>query len=199
MLRHIVLISAVLFSSSYSLGADIKKRLPTPSANSSSSQDVQDTQPTLKESVDWLKEKFVVYGGGETSSANLPPSSTKYEDIKFEGCSMSFVSTLIIGSPPGMSIKGANFKSETTFSFSDIDARSIKQTTRSMGISSISMMTKLNESRITSSKTSSLSTALVRESKNVVEFTVRDEEISKRMAKALERIATLCSTNKEKF
>lgn len=157
----------------------------------------QGEEPSIQETVAWLKEKFVAYGGGEISPGNIP-SSTKYDDIKFEGCSMSFVRTFLIGSPPGMSDKGGRFRSEVSFSFSDIDPQSITQST-ALGASNISMKTKESELRVAVSETSSISKDIKRESKDKVSFMVRDDEVSKRMAKAMLHLASQCSEKREAF
>lgn len=182
----------------YAISAEPNKQRQTTTARSPHSQELPDKQPSLQETTDWLKEKFVAYGGGEMSPGNIP-SSTKYEDIKFEGCSVSFVRTFVIGLPPGSKGEGGRFRSEISFSFSDIDPQSITQSTSNLGVSNISLKTKLNEPRIAISETSSISRDMKRESKDSVGFTLRDDEISKRMAKALAHMATLCYAKKESF
>lgn len=157
-----------------------------------------DKQPSIQETTDWLKEKFVAYGGGELVAGDMP-ATTKYEDIKFEGCSVSFVRTVVIGSPIGLKVGGGRFRSEISFSFSDIDPQSITQKKSGLGVSDIYLKTKRNEPRIAISETNSFSNKFTRESKDSVEFTLRDDEISKRMAKALAHMATFCSAKKEAF
>lgn len=156
----------------------------------------KESTPSIQETTDWLKEKFLAYGGGVMTQANI---TTKYDDIKFEGCSTSFVRTTILGPMPGSKGESGRFRSEISFSFADIDPQSITISYSSQNVNNISLKTNSNVPKVVVTETSSISRNAKTESKDGVSLTFRDNEISSRVVKALENMATLCSDKKEAF
>ena len=184
---------ALLGLSVISLAVEQKPRVARVISSDEPSQQKQ-ASPTLQETADWLKEKLVASAGGTFAPGGMV-SDQKYDNFKFEGCTVSFRSILRIKGTPGF-----EQDTETAFSLSDIDPASVDffRVEKTSGLLGVSMKTE-NASDKVSVKTLGRTVGQAVKQTSSVSITIPDEEIARRVAKAFQHSATLCRSRKEAF
>jgi len=179
--------------SSIAFSGDTKKQ-PSHPAVPAPAQTAISEGPSLSDTTAWILEKLSAYGGGSFQPPGpVPPAATKYEDIKIDGCSISFKSVVKIGTD-------ATYTSSISASLTDLDSGSVRVT--SGGPPSVEMKTEGLLEKVSVTAISLFRNSPPKETAkkgNSISFILNDPDISVRMVNAFRRAIDLCKNRKEAF
>ncbi|HEX5733364.1 MAG TPA: hypothetical protein VF131_11070 [Blastocatellia bacterium] len=159
------------------------KEKPAEEQKPAASQDA----PSLKETLDWLREKLEAEGGFDDKDSKI---STKFSSVMTEGCTLRYTMTTRFYSPVDRAAgTGGGKRREITFQLRDIDLSSIKVETWIGGAYSVAVVTIDSKPKINLGDELSAKTGVY----------FQEEEMAGRFAKALAHAIKLCQEKKEPF
>lgn len=170
-----------------------------------SQQNETASDPSLGETTTWIREKLLTHSTvtSDVSAASVSArASRKLEDVKFEGCTMK-VRDVVDGESGGT--LHVHITMNHTLSLSDLDPNTVSVTKTQSGKNvALKVFTVGGLKRITTDMETEIVELAQSKSKSTLtdgelSFSVTDQDMGERIAKAIRHAVSLCRKQKEPF